>query len=147
MTTLMKIEDAIPHRAPFLLVDEIISIDGPMIRTRKKIDPADPVFMGHFPGFPIQPGVLICEAVVQSGAILIAHLEQGGTKGKIPVLTRMNNAKFKQMVRPGDTIEMESTVVEKMPGAYFMQGSARTNGKLAVSLDFACMLVERDPAK
>jgi 3-hydroxyacyl-[acyl-carrier-protein] dehydratase len=147
LSTLPKIEDAIPHRAPFLLVDEIVAIDGPLIRTRKKIDPADPVFNGHFPGFPIQPGVLICEAIVQSGAILIAHTDKDSMAGKIPVLTRINNAKFKTMVRPGDVIEMEATIKEKLSGAYFMQGSARVNGKLAVSLEFACTAIAKEPAK
>jgi 3-hydroxyacyl-[acyl-carrier-protein] dehydratase len=137
----MKIEDAIPHRAPFLLVDEIVSVGEKTIRTRKRIDPAEPVFKGHFPNFPVLPGVLVCEALAQSGAILLAHLESGDMKGKLPVLTRLNNAKFKQMVRPGDVLEMEVTLIEKMGGAFFLQGTARVNGRVAVSCEFACTAV------
>jgi 3-hydroxyacyl-[acyl-carrier-protein] dehydratase len=140
----MNIRDAIPHRPPFLLVDEIVSIDGASIATRKRTQPGEAIFNGHFPDFPVMPGVLVCEAIVQSGALLIAHLETGSMAGKIPVLTRLNNAKFKQMVRPGDVLEMEARLTEKMGGAYFMQGSARVNGKLAASVDFACGAVARE---
>jgi 3-hydroxyacyl-[acyl-carrier-protein] dehydratase len=141
------ITESIPHRPPFLLVDEILELNAgatpATIKTRKKVDPADPVFAGHFPGFPILPGVLVCEAIVQSGAILIAHLPGGAMDGLIPALTRLNNAKFKQMVRPGDVLEMEVTFKEKMASAYFLEGSARVNGKLAVSLEFACTAVPK----
>jgi 3-hydroxyacyl-[acyl-carrier-protein] dehydratase len=139
----MNIRDAIPHRPPFLLVDEIIAVGEKSIRTRKKTQPDDHIFRGHFPDFPVMPGVLICEAIVQSGAILIAHLEAGAMTGKIPVLTRLNNAKFKQMVKPGDVLEIEVTLNQKIANAYFMQGSARVNGKVAVSVEFACSAVAR----
>jgi len=142
-----SITDAIPHRPPFLLVDEIVEIHASAtpatIKTRKKIDPTEPVFAGHFPGFPILPGVLVCEAIVQSGAILIAHLPSAAMDGMIPVLTRLSNAKFKQMVRPGDVLEMEVALKEKMASAYFMEGSARVNGKIAVSVEFACTAVPK----
>lgn len=141
----IDIEALIPHRAPFLLVDEVVSIDGNTIRTRKKVNGDDPVFKGHFPGFPIMPGVHIVEAIVQSGAILIAQMP-GGTLGLMPVLTRLNNGKFKQMVKPGDTIEIEATLKERMANAFFMEGSARVGGKLAVSIDFACTGVPKNPA-
>jgi 3-hydroxyacyl-[acyl-carrier-protein] dehydratase len=134
----VNIHDAIPHRPPFLLVDEIVSVDENSIRTRKRIDPADSVFKGHFPNFPIMPGVLVCEAIVQSGAILVAHRPDGEMQGAVPVLTRLYNAKFKQMVRPGDVIEMEVKFKEKMANAFFMDGKATVNGKTAVTLEFAC---------
>jgi len=141
----MTIEEAIPHRAPFLLVDEIVERTDKTIRTRKTFKLDDPVFSqvwsGHFPSFPLTPGVLVVEAILQTGAILIAHLPGGGTAGLVPVLTRLSNAKFKQMVRPGDTVEMEVEFKEKMANAFFMSGSARVGGKLAVSLDFGCAAV------
>jgi len=141
----MTIEEAIPHRAPFLLVDEIVERTDKSIRTRKMFKHDDPVFSqiwsGHFPNFPLTPGVLVVEAILQSGAILIAHLPGGGTAGLVPVLTRLNNAKFKQMVQPGDTVEMEVEFKEKLANAFFMSGTARVGGKLAVSLDFGCAAV------
>ena len=140
----MKITDAIPHRPPFLLVDEIVSFDGKTIQTRKRIDPAESFFAGHFPGNPLMPGVLICEAIAQSGALLVAHLHPGGLNDAVPVLTRIGNAKFKQMVRPGDLLEMEVTLNERLSNAFFMSGTARVGGKLAVSLDFACATVPKE---
>jgi 3-hydroxyacyl-[acyl-carrier-protein] dehydratase len=139
----MNISDAIPHRPPFLLVDEIVSVDEQSIRTRKHVNPDDPVFKGHFPGNPVLPGVLICEAVVQSGAVLIAHMPGINMQGMVPALTRISNAKFKQMVRPGDVLEMEVKLKEKLANAYFLEGSAKVNGKTAATLEFACTAVPR----
>jgi len=107
------------------------------------VNAEDPVFKGHFPGQPIFPGVLIVEAIVQSGAILIAGLPGGGTQGLVPVLTRLGNAKFKHMVRPGDVLEIEASLKEKLANAFFMEGIARVNGKLAVSVEFACTAVAK----
>jgi 3-hydroxyacyl-[acyl-carrier-protein] dehydratase len=138
---------AIPHRPPFLFVDEIVSVEEHIIRTRRRVPEDDPVFAGHFPGRPVLPGVLVCEALFQSGALLIAHLEPGGLAGKVPVLTRIAEGKFKQMVRPGDVLEMDVTLREKLGGAYFLRGVARVGGKVAVSVEFACAAVaEGNPA-
>lgn len=139
----MNICDAIPHRPPFLLVDEIVAMEGNTIRTRKLTAPGDALFNGHFPGYPLMPGVLICEAIVQSGAILIAHLTQDPIGDRIPVLTRISNAKFKRPVRPGDTLDMEVTLKEKLGGAYFMQGVARVTGSVAASIEFACATTDK----
>lgn len=140
----VNIRDAIPHRPPFLLVDEIVSIDDKSIRTRKRVDPEDPVLKGHFPNHPVMPGVLICEAIVQSGAILIAHLQGGlAAQDTIPTLTRLNNAKFKHMVKPGDVLDMEVCFREKLANAFFMEGKATVNGKIAASVEFACTAVPK----
>ena len=143
----MKITDAIPHRPPFLLVDEIVSIEGHTIRTRRRADPADPVFQGHFPGNPILPGVLICESIFQSAAILIARVLDGAMENTVPVLTRIQGAKFKHPVRPGDVFEMEVHLKEKLGHACFMEGVAKVNGKTAVSIEFACAAVSADALK
>ncbi|HLX64740.1 MAG TPA: 3-hydroxyacyl-ACP dehydratase FabZ [Planctomycetota bacterium] len=140
----MNITDAIPHRPPFLLVDDIVAVDGHTIRTRRKTDPADPVFSGHFPGNPILPGVLACESIFQSGAILIAHILEGAMENCVTVLTRIANAKFKQIVRPGDTIDMEVHFKEKLGNACYMDGAAKVDGKTVVSIEFACALVALD---
>lgn len=82
------------------------------------------------------PGVLICESTLQSGAILLSHLIGELSEG-VPVLTRLNNAKFKRIVRPGDTLDIHVDLVEKLAGAYFMKATVRVEGKTAVTLDFA----------
>ena len=143
----MTITEAIPHRPPFLLVDEVLSIEGHTIRTRRRADPDDPVFKGHFPGNPILPGVLICESMFQSAAILMAHILEGAMDNAVPVLTRVSNAKFKHPVKPGDTFEMEIHFKEKLSNACFFDGVAKVNGKTAVNLEFACAVVAKDAIK
>ena len=118
----------IPHRSPFLFVDEIIEISAGSIKTRKKIDPGESFFKGHYPGSPVMPGVLLCESIFQSGAILISKITSdkaiGGEEDGVPVLTRITNAKFKKMVKPGDTIDIETSITETLSNVYFMKGRA-----------------------
>jgi 3-hydroxyacyl-[acyl-carrier-protein] dehydratase len=134
----------IPHRPPFLWVDQIVRREPERIETEKLI-PADlEIFTGHYPGNPLMPGVLLCEAIFQSGALLITAGEKGGDgRGGVPVLTRINNAKFKRQVRPGDQVVITVTVQEKIGPAWFMKGKLAVAGQTAVSVEFACALVEK----
>jgi 3-hydroxyacyl-[acyl-carrier-protein] dehydratase len=137
--SLAEIHAAIPHRPPFLLVDEIISRDAERIVCRKTFSRGEFFFTGHYPEQPIVPGVLLCEAAMQAGAVLMSSI-QSATKNGMPVVTRMNDVRFKHIVRPGDTIEIEAKLREKMGDAYFFDGKITCNGKSAVRLEFACML-------
>ena len=128
--------DAIPQRPPFLFVDEIVERSDERIRTRTHVSGSEAFFEGHYPDFPVMPGVLLCEAALQSGAILLSKLI-GPTTDGVPVLTRLTNAKFKRMVRPPETLEIEVALVERLANAYFMKGTVRVAGKTAVSLEFA----------
>jgi len=134
----------IPHREPFLFVDEIVEMTDDRIVTTKMIDPSEDFFKGHYPSSPIMPGVLICEAIFQTGAILISKIikESEGENGLegVPVLTRIQSAKFKKMVKPGDTLTLESSIVEKLSNVYYMKGSASVDGKKAVFVEYACCL-------
>ncbi len=96
---------------------------------------------GHFPGFPLVPGVILCESALQTGAILIASHTQV-SDGMVPVATRMDGVKFKKMVRPGDTVEIEVILNEVVSSAYFMTGKISVGGKLAARLDFACSVAQ-----
>src|SRR5437773_12389164 len=105
-----EIEAAIPHRPPFLLVDEIVERSEKRIVCRKTFRADEWFFAGHYPHFPITPGVLLCEAAMQAGAILIAgDVPADG----VPVAARMNDVRFKRMVRPGETIEMEVELTDR----------------------------------
>lgn len=131
----------IPHRPPFLFVDRVVSATEDRIKTQKEVKTNEPYFEGHFPGRPIMPGVLILESVFQTGAILMGKRMQGA-ENRIPVVTRVNHVKFKHAVLPGDTMEMEVNLKEWVDPACFLSGKVTVNGKTAVTVDFAVMLVE-----
>jgi len=136
-----EILNAIPHRPPFLFVDRIVELSETRIKTTKEIRPDEPVLAGHYPGQPIMPGALICESIFQTGAILLSKMMGGIDKG-VPVLTRINNAKFKSIVRPGSILEIEAELVEKVSNAYFMKGKASVGGKISVTVDFTVTLAK-----
>jgi 3-hydroxyacyl-[acyl-carrier-protein] dehydratase len=136
-----EILNAIPHRPPFLFVDRIVELSATRIKTSKEIRPDEPVFAGHYPGQPIMPGALICESIFQTGAILLSKMMGGMGKG-IPVLTRINNAKFKSIVRPGATLDIEAELVEKVSNAYYMRGRASVGGKTSVTVEFTVTLAK-----
>ena len=126
------VKDLIPQRAPFLFVNKITSLDDNKITTTLFLSGEEDFFKGHFPGNPIMPGVLLQEALFQSGAALMAGKDSKG----LGVVTRVQNAKFKNMVRPGDTLEMEVELIESISNASYMKGSTRVNGKVVLVLEF-----------
>lgn len=132
-----EILQAIPHRPPFLFLDKIIEITDSSLKAVKKISKSEAFFQGHYPDFPVTPGVLLCESVFQAAAVLIAKTENL-TADVVPVLTRINGAKFKQMVFPDDTIEIQAELVEKVSNAFFFRGTVKVRGKIAVRIEFAC---------
>jgi len=130
---------AIPHRPPFLFVDRVLELTDTRIKASREVSAEEEFFKGHYPGNPIMPGVLICESIFQAGAILISSIiayAGGGT----PVLTRISNARFKNMVKPDARLALEAELVEKVSNAFFMKGSARCDGKTAVTVEFAVSL-------
>jgi 3-hydroxyacyl-[acyl-carrier-protein] dehydratase len=137
----MNIEALIPHRPPFLFVQEIVEMGPDSARTRQ-VWPAESAFYaGHYPGNPITPGVLLCEAIFQSAAAFMASRDDV-EPGKTPVLSRISDARFKRMVKPGDAIEIEVFYKEALKAFHFMRGVARLDGKVCVSVEFALALVD-----
>jgi 3-hydroxyacyl-[acyl-carrier-protein] dehydratase len=136
-----QIKSAIPHREPFLLVDEIVDQSDHRIVCRKRFTGDEFWYAGHYPQFPLTPGVLLVEAAMQAGAVLLAKITDE-SNGGVPVATRINNVKFKAMVRPGDTIEMEVDLVERMADAFFLNAKVTCAGKTAATFDFACKMAQ-----
>jgi 3-hydroxyacyl-[acyl-carrier-protein] dehydratase len=138
---------AIPHRDPFLLVDEILDHTDARIVGVKTFNGGEWFFGGHYPGFPLVPGVLLCEAAMQCGAILLAGQFTGDdAAGKVPVATRINDVRFKRMVRPGEKIVMEVELTERLADAFFLKAKSTVDGKVAVRFEFACTAAERPAA-
>jgi len=140
-----EILDLIPHRDPFLWVDSIVDFDREQIITTKKIPEDLDLLKGHYPGNPIIPGVLLCEAIFQSGALLIAKMikTQENLGKQVPVLSRIGNGRFKRQVFPGDSIVIRVELKEKVSSAWFLKGVARVDGKVAVQIEFSCTLVSQ----
>ena len=133
--SLEEIKAAIPHREPFLLIDEIVERGEARIVCRKRFTGDEFWYRGHYPHFPITPGVLLCEAAMQAGAVLLSAALKNSSDpfftGAVPVATRANNVQFKKMVLPGDTIEIEVDLVERVASAFFMKARVTSGGKVA----------------
>lgn len=129
----------IPHRPPFLFLDEIIESGPDRVLARRTVRGDEPHFAGHYPGNPIMPGVLLCEAIMQAGtvAMSIRAAAEGGLHGTTPLVAKIEEARFKQRVVPGDVLDIEAVYREKVGGFHFLSGKVMKDDKLAVSLRFA----------
>lgn len=132
-----EIQQCIPHRNPFLWLDVVTEISDTRVVARKHLSEDLPIFEGHYPDFPVFPGVLQCEACFQAGAILISRI---GTiaEGEIPVVTRQNNTQFRRMIRPGETYQVEVELTERLSNAYYLKGKVTVEGKVSARLEFTC---------
>lgn len=129
-----EIKAAIPHRPPMLLVDEVVEKSDKHIVTRKTFREDEYFTQGHYPGNPIVPGIILCEVGMQSGAVFLSQFAGEG----IPVATRMNDVRFRQMVKPGDTVEVHVELVEQLANAFFMKAKMSRDGKQVMRFEFAC---------
>jgi beta-hydroxyacyl-ACP dehydratase FabZ len=145
MFDVKKILKHLPHRYPFLLVDRIVEIQGEeKIVGIKNVSFNEPFFQGHFPDRPVMPGVLICEAMAQVGAIF-AHNARGGMQGdKVFVLTGLERVKFKRPVEPGDQLRLELSCLKRRGSFWKMQGVATVDGRLVAQAEISAMEVEMD---
>ncbi|MDZ4345531.1 MAG: 3-hydroxyacyl-ACP dehydratase FabZ [Candidatus Binatia bacterium] len=142
MLNVREILKHLPHRYPFLLVDRIVEIDPEhKIVGIKNVSINEYFFQGHFPNRPVMPGVLICEALAQVGAIF-AHNARGGWDGdKIFVLTGLDKVRFKRPVEPGDQLRLELTVLKRRGSFWRMLGVATVDGKLVAEAEISAMEV------
>ena len=137
------VTDFLPHRDPFLFVTRVVAHDGETIVTEWDVPTDLAAFEGHFPGDPVLPGVLISEFCFQSGAILISAMSPGdGASAGVPVLTRISDAKFKRIVRPGETIRAEVERTEQLSNAHFVKAKVTCDGKVVVRLECVLALAQ-----
>ena len=138
-----EILDLIPHRYPFLLVDRAEDYrPSESIVGVKNVSFNEPFFAGHFPGNPVMPGVLIVEALGQTGAVLMSKSLDVDPAGKTIFFMSIDNCRFRSPVRPGDVLRMEVNVVFHRRGIFKFHGKASVGDNLAAEADFAAMLVE-----
>ncbi|HET7103832.1 MAG TPA: 3-hydroxyacyl-ACP dehydratase FabZ [Terracidiphilus sp.] len=140
---IQEILDLLPHRYPFLLIDRIVEFE----RTKrlvaiKNVTINEPFFQGHFPGYPIMPGVLVVEAMAQAGGILMMH-EIEDRQEKLVVFTGIERAKFRRPVTPGDQLRIEVNVLSFRTRAGRIEGRATVDGKLACEATLTCQVVTR----
>jgi 3-hydroxyacyl-[acyl-carrier-protein] dehydratase len=140
---LKAIKAVIPHREPFLLIDEVVEQSENHIVCRKQFTGEEFWYAGHYPDFALTPGVLLLESAMQAGAVLLAKLVDDA-RDKVPVVTRINNVKFKLMVRPGESIDLDVTLKEQLAGAFFMDAAVLLHGKTAATFEFACKMAPRN---
>ena len=139
------IKRRIPHRPPFLFVDRIIEINQGDATCELTIREDLDIFKGHYPNNPIFPGVLTCEAVFQTGAIFLSEKigEDELNSNKVtPVLSRIRDARFKKMIKPGDTIIIKVFLKEQIGQFYNLRGEIHLNNKVASTVSFALALVQ-----
>ena len=143
-----EILQAIPHRPPFLFVDEVVEQSVDSLTAKKHVDASEAFFEGHYPGNPIMPGVLISEAVFQTGAIFLTRLlaeELESDSGMVPVLTKIVDARFRSIVRPGDDLYITVKLKEKAGRFIFMAGGVKNGeGKRVMNVTFSVALAKAE---
>ena len=130
----------LPHRYPVLMVDRVLEIGAGKARTLKNVSHNEPFFVGHFPGSPVMPGVLIIEALAQSAAIL-ALAELKSETQRMFVLTGVEKARFRRPVVPGDQLEMEVAIIRNRGPLWKMSAQARVGGDHAAEAALSAMEV------
>jgi beta-hydroxyacyl-ACP dehydratase FabZ len=147
METLLDIraiQQLLPHRYPFLLVDKIIELTPrERIVGIKQVSMGEPFFQGHFPGAPVMPGVLIIEALAQVGAVL-ALKEMENREEKLVLFSGIDNARFRRPVVPGDTLRLEVTAVRIGTRVQRMRGEAKVDGQMVAEADIMSVVAERN---
>ena len=138
----------IPHRYPFLLIDKVTDIDlNISITGIKAVTFNEPFFYGHFPEYPVMPGVLILESMAQTAACLVSYEDNQLSKGKLVFFTGIEKAKFKRPVTPGCILKLKINLLTNKRSLYKFSGEAYVDNNLVASSDFSAMLVDQDKAK
>ncbi|HEX5377301.1 MAG TPA: 3-hydroxyacyl-ACP dehydratase FabZ [Phenylobacterium sp.] len=133
----------IPHRYPFLLIDRAEDfVSGESIVGIKAVTINEQFFQGHFPDYPVMPGVLIVESMAQTGAVLMSKTMDVDPRGKTILFASVDNCRFRNPVRPGDLLRLDVRVIKARGGLFKFHGKAMVADKVAAEAEFAAMLVE-----
>jgi 3-hydroxyacyl-[acyl-carrier-protein] dehydratase len=141
----MQIQEMLPHRYPFLLVDRITEVkEGEFVKGYLNISITNAVFQGHFPGHPIYPGVLIIEGMAQTGAILPFTVEdKEKLKDKVVYFMSIDKAKFRKPVRPGDRLEYRVSIIKHKGKIWHLKGEAYVDDELAAEAELKAMIMDK----
>jgi beta-hydroxyacyl-ACP dehydratase FabZ len=140
-----EIRSILPHRYPFLLVDRIVELEADRIVGIKNVTANEPFFMGHFPDFPVMPGVLIVEAMAQTAGVLVLKSIPDREK-KLVLLVSVDSARFRRPVVPGDCLRMEMTLLKRKATVAKMSGKALVDGVVVAEVEVMCKLADKDEA-
>jgi len=138
-----EIRAILPHRYPFLLVDRIVELEPERIVGIKQVTANEPFFQGHFPDFPVMPGVLIVEAMAQTAGVLVLQ-SMPDRANKLVLLVAVENARFRRPVVPGDTLRMEMKVLKKKLTVAKMAGLATVDGVVVAEAEVMCKLADKE---
>ena len=139
---IQAIREILPHRFPMLLVDRIEELERDRVVGIKNVSINEPFFDGHFPDFPVMPGVLIVEAMAQvAGVLVLSQIED--RKSKLVLLAAIEQAKFRKPVRPGDQLRIEMTVSKRKATIAKMYGTATVDGVVVAEAELLCKLADR----
>jgi len=143
MMDIQGILDILPHRYPMLLVDRIVELEAERIVGIKNVTGNEPFFQGHFPDFPVMPGVLIVEAMAQTAGILVLSA-MPDRASKLVLLVAIESARFRRPVVPGDTLRMEMAVIKRKASVAKFAGSATVDGKVVAEVEGMCKLADKE---
>src|SRR5216683_1332634 len=138
-----EIRQILPHRYPMLLVDRIVELDEERIVGIKNVTSNEPFFIGHFPDFPVMPGVLIVEAMAQTAGVLVLQ-SIPDRASKLVLLVAVENARFRRPVVPGDTLRMEMKVIKRKASVAKMAGIATVDGVTVAEAEVMCKLADKE---